>query len=266
MKLTILGTGNAYALKCYNTCFVLSDGDRHFLVDAGGGNTVISQLEKAGMSFLDIHDVFITHKHIDHILGIVWVYRMISQAMRFGTYKGECRFYTHAAVMPILKRLIADLMQKKDADMVGDRIHLITVEDGEALDIIGHEVTFFDIHSTKAPQFGFRMENVSGGPLTCCGDEPYTDVEEAYARGCKYLLHEAFCLYEEREIWTPYDFHHSTSRDAGLAAEKLGAETLIMYHTMDDDLAHRKTRYSAEAREVFSGNVLVPDDLEVIEL
>ena len=40
MKLTILGTGNALVTECYNTCFVLSEGEKHFMVDAGGGNTV----------------------------------------------------------------------------------------------------------------------------------------------------------------------------------------------------------------------------------
>ena len=45
MKLTILGTGNATVTECYNTCFALSDGNRHFLVDTGGGNSwVITEI------------------------------------------------------------------------------------------------------------------------------------------------------------------------------------------------------------------------------
>lgn len=43
MKLTILGTGNATVTECYNTCFVISDDDRHFMVDGGGGNTILHQ-------------------------------------------------------------------------------------------------------------------------------------------------------------------------------------------------------------------------------
>ena len=34
MKLTMLGTGHATVTKCYNTCFALTEGNRHFLVDA----------------------------------------------------------------------------------------------------------------------------------------------------------------------------------------------------------------------------------------
>lgn len=46
MKLSFLGTGNATATKCYNTCFLLeADGD-FLLVDAGGGNTILSRLER----------------------------------------------------------------------------------------------------------------------------------------------------------------------------------------------------------------------------
>ena len=48
MDITMLGTGNAMVTECYNTCFVLRDGDKHLLVDGGGGNTVLSQLKKAG--------------------------------------------------------------------------------------------------------------------------------------------------------------------------------------------------------------------------
>ena len=41
-KLIVLGTGNAMATKCYNTCFAIEDGEEYFLVDAGGGNGTIN--------------------------------------------------------------------------------------------------------------------------------------------------------------------------------------------------------------------------------
>ena len=45
-KLYVFGPGNAAVTKCYNTCFALSDGEELFLVDAGGGNGILSQSEK----------------------------------------------------------------------------------------------------------------------------------------------------------------------------------------------------------------------------
>lgn len=38
MNLTMLGTGNALVTECYNTCFVLEENGKYFMVDGGGGN------------------------------------------------------------------------------------------------------------------------------------------------------------------------------------------------------------------------------------
>lgn len=47
MKLTTLDTGHAMVFNCYNTCFALQEGQKTFLVDSGGGNTIIKQLRDA---------------------------------------------------------------------------------------------------------------------------------------------------------------------------------------------------------------------------
>ena len=54
MELIILGTGSAMVTKCYNTCFALRNGQKYFLVDAGGGNGILSQLEKAEIDYKNI--------------------------------------------------------------------------------------------------------------------------------------------------------------------------------------------------------------------
>lgn len=46
-RLVILGTGNAMATRCYNTCFALCPpGGDILLVDAGGGNGIFRQMER----------------------------------------------------------------------------------------------------------------------------------------------------------------------------------------------------------------------------
>lgn len=87
MKITMLGTGNALVTECYNTCFVLEDEGKYFMIDGGGGNEVLKQLKRAGLNWMDMRDIFVTHKHIDHILGIVWMMRLICQNMNKGTYE-----------------------------------------------------------------------------------------------------------------------------------------------------------------------------------
>jgi len=271
MKLTLLGTGNALVTECYNTCFVISDNDEHFMVDGGGGNGILTQLKRAGLNWMDMKHIFVTHKHLDHIMGIIWMVRMICQHMRSGVYEGDAYIYAHDEVIDHIRSMSRSLIRGKDVALLDDRLHLVEVHDGETRTIIGREVTFFDIGSTKAKQFGFTMnmekgENVSGDKLTCCGDEPYAECSYEYVKGSKWLLHEAFCLYSERDIFNPYEKSHSTVKDACEIASKLGIENIVLYHTVENNLKDRKELYTAEGRDYFDGNIYVPDDLEVIEL
>lgn len=266
MKITMLGTGNALVTECYNTCFVLSEGDRHFLVDGGGGNTVLRQLKRAGIDWKSIKDIFVTHGHVDHLLGIIWMVRMICQYMRQGEYEGEANIYAHEELISLLNGTAHSLLPEKDTRFIGRRLHLIPVADGGERQVIGRKTVFFDIHSAKAKQFGFTVSLGNGERLTCCGDEPYSEYERSYAEKSKWLLHEAFCLHTQADIFHPYEKSHSTVKDAAITAERLGVKNLLLYHTEDKNIADRKSLYLAEGHEYFNGNIFVPDDLETIEL
>jgi ribonuclease Z len=163
MDITMLGTGNALVTEYYNTCFVINDNEKHFMVDGGGGSTVLHQLKHAGLDWMNMREIFVTHKHIDHLMGIVWMIRMICQFMNQGTYKGEANIYAHDEVICLLRDMSYKLLQKKDTRFIDDRLHFITVADGDEHIINGRKVTFFDIRSTKAKQYGFCMELDSGG-------------------------------------------------------------------------------------------------------
>lgn len=266
MKLTMLGTGNAVVTACYNTCFVLQEDKGYFLVDGGGGNTVLRHLQLADIDWRQIRTIFVTHKHIDHIIGILWMMRLICQGMSRGEYEGEAVIYGHAEVIDLLRDMAGKLLQSKQTRFIDDRLHLVTVEDGEQREILGKTVTFFDIGSTKDRQFGFTMELGNGKRLTCCGDEPYHSCEEKYVRGSTWLLHEAFCLHSQAELFHPYEKHHSTVADACRLAEELDVENLVLYHTEDKNILRRKELYTQEGKAYFSGALYVPEDLESMEL
>lgn len=119
----MLGTGNALVTKCYNTCFTIHTPQTMLLVDAGGGNGILAQLEKAAIKLDDVHHIFITHEK-----------------------------------------------------------------------------------------------------------------------------------------------SHVTVKDAAENAEPLGVKNLVIYHTEDKNITHRKELYTAEAELYYRGNVFVPEDLETIEL
>lgn len=106
------------------------------------------------------------------------------------------------------------------------------------------------------------MEYAEGKKLTCCGDEPYNECEQKYAKNSTWLLHEAFCLFSQADKFKPYEKHHSTVKDACELAQKLEAENLILYHTEDKNISRRKELYTEEGRQYYKGNLWIPDDLK----
>lgn len=265
-ELYVFGTGNAQAVRCYNTCFALKDGEEFFMVDAGGGNGILKILEDMKVELSQIHHIFVTHEHTDHILGIVWMVRMIATAMKKGNYEGQLRIYCHHELTDTISTLCRLTLQGKFYKMIGERIFLVPVEDGETVRILDHDVTFFDILSTKAKQFGFTFALKDGRKLTCAGDEPLSAECVPYVKGSSWLLHEAFCLYEDRDRFKPYEKHHSTVKEACELAERLDIPYLVLWHTEDKRLADRKALYTAEGKEYYRGELHVPDDGEILSL
>ena len=265
-RLIILGTGNANATKCYNTCFAMETEGEYFLVDAGGGNGILAQLERAGIPMEAIHHIFLSHEHTDHLLGMVWMFRMIGARMKQGSYKGDLHFYCHRDLVESFLTIVRLTVQGKFVKLIGERIHIHPLEDGDEQQSLGYTLRFFDIRSTKAKQYGFTMRLKNGKVFTFVGDEPYREHEYPYAAQADWLLHEAFCLYEERDRFKPYEKHHTTVRDACQMAQELQVKNLILYHTEDKNLPRRKELYTLEGKEWYTGNLYIPEDLEVFTL
>ena len=211
-KLIVLGTGNAGATRCYNTCFILLDGKEPLLVDAGGG--IFTQLERAGIRPSDIHHAFLTHCHTDHLFGMIWMIRSVAQNIRGGSYEGTFTLYCHDELAGVVHSVADMTLPASMTQYIGDRILIVPVGDGEERPFGSYRATFFDIGSTKAKQFGFMLGLHSGKKLSCLGDEPCTPRGRKYAAGSGWLLSEAFCLYADRDRFKPYEKHHSTVREA----------------------------------------------------
>lgn len=264
--LIILGTGNATVMNCYNTCFAIEKEDEYFLVDTGGGNGILGQLDKAGIPMEKIHNIFISHEHTDHILGLVWLIRMIATRMKNGKYEGNLDIYCHEELKETILTIVKLTVQAKFYNMIGERIFFHIVGDGEERDIMGYHLTFFDIGSTKAKQFGFSTTLMNGKKFTFIGDESFKEHEAEYVDGADWFLHEAFCLYAQRDIFKPYEKHHATVKEACEVGEKYGVKNLILYHTEEKNLSRRQELYTEEGKQYYHGNLMVPEDLDRIVL
>lgn len=262
-RITMLGTGEAVTTHCYNTCFTLQAGDTTLLVDGGGGNGILCQLEKAGIALDELNAMFVSHAHTDHILGAVWGIRMMGHR-RNDTHRFEV--FGNDKVIYTLKTIINLTFNAANIARLKDTVDFHTLEDGEEFNVGAIQLKCFDIHSTKEKQYGFHAVLPSGTTVSFLGDEPFNEANRKIVEGSDWLMHEAFCLYADREKFKPYEKRHGTALDAGRDATSLHVKNLILYHTEDTDLAHRKQRYTAEAEECFKGKIFVPNDLEIINL
>ena len=98
-----------------------------------------------------------------------------------------------------------------------------------------------------------------GTKVSFPGDEPYR--ESLY----EFVLHEAFCVYDERDIFKPYEKHHSTVKDACELAQTLHIPNLVLWHTEDKDMKHRQGKYLAEGKQYYDGKLYIPEDFDVLK-
>lgn len=266
MKIDILGTGNAQATKIYNTCLIIENKGERLLVDGGGGNGILSILEKKGIPLTSLSSLFITHAHIDHLLGAVWIIRRISEEINKGKYTSIFHVFAHSELIDLLIPFLKATLTKKIVSLFGEKVIFVPVRDRESFPLLNGTLTPFDIKSTKLRQFGFILE-AEGLKIVDAGDEPLSAENHDLAKDADWMTHEAFCLYKDRDVFHPYEKNHSTVKDAALIAEDLGIGNLILYHTEDKTpIKTRKVRYTEEAKEYYRGNIFVPDDGDEITL
>jgi len=266
MQLVMLGTGEALVTKCYNTCFAFRNGGDYFLVDAGGGNGIMTRLEEMDIPYNAIKGMFVTHSHSDHVLGAIWIIRMFAEEMLEGRYTGGVVVYCHDELIHVINTVCALLLTPRHRKYIDSGVEFREVKSGELIDVVGMRLEFFDIHSTKAKQFGFSALLPGGKKLVCLGDEPFNEINACYVENADWLLSEAMCLYSEKETYNPYGKSHSTALDAARLAERMRVRNLLLYHTVDNNLSERRELYTREAKSAFSGEVFVPDDGEIIDL
>lgn len=263
-NMIFLGTGDAMTMRRYHTCWLLEQ-EETLLVDGGGGQEILRRMAALHYDWNRVRAMFLTHGHTDHLLGAIWVIRQVVILMGKGRYTGEFTVYTHEALCRLVDTICATALSGRMQPLYRTRVKLVPLADGETVETCGLTLTAFDLHSTKLTQFGFRAALADGTTVVTLGDEPFHEVCRPYAAGADWLLSEAFCLYRDRETAKPYEKCHATALDAGRNAAGLGVKHLVLYHT-EDYGEERRALFTAEAREVFSGAVFVPEDMETVSL
>jgi ribonuclease Z len=303
LQVYFLGTAGALPTPHRNPyCIMVKRGSDTLIFDCGEGAQ--QQMMRARTGF-GINAVFVTHWHADHFLGIFglihtlsfngrtapltiygpdWVHdvsRTIRQVGRFnlnfpvesveladGSY---VRFDGYTVTAFAVSHGIAALGYVLEEDPRPgrfDREKAITlgVTPGP---LFGRLQRGDTIQVEKdGRQWEVRPSDVMGAPrpgrkIVYTGDtRPVPDRIAAAARDADLLIHDA--TYDDAEKERALEFFHATAGQAGEAAAAAGALTLALIHV--------SSRYTDadthlhDARKYFSGHVIAPNDLDMVEV
>ncbi len=271
-------------------------GGERLLFDCGEGTQ--RQLLASSIGLVDLREVFLTHYHADHYLGLPGMLKTFALRGR----EEPITIYGPAGLTALfsdLRRIFGKLTYEYNLVEVrpGDRM----ARDGYTLDVfavlhgrfaVGYSLSEpdrpgrFDVATADAlgvpsgPERG-RLQHgealtladvrvvepaqVLGPPrrgrkVSITGDTaPCSDVVEA-ARNADVLVHEATFLEDEQE--RARETLHSTALDAAAAAREADVGLLALTHLSNRYLGRDAAR---EARTVFPATV-VPKDFDTIEV
>ncbi len=264
-KIIMLGTGNGGTMNLYNTCFVIQNENGNFLIDAGGSIEIIKKLNQVDIDYKSIRHIFISHSHTDHILGIFWLFKKISKNVVNGDIKEKINLYCNDVVFQAIREVSKYVLPDKLMNAIYSIVDFKVLNDGDKYNINGVDYTFFDIQAKGTKQFGFEC-SLNNKKLAFLGDETLNPNLYDRIKNFDYVMHEAFCLDSEENIFHAYEKKHSTARSVSKVMNKLDIRNLILYHTEESHKDERKKLYTEEAQSYFNGNVIVPNDLEIIEI
>ena len=277
------------------TALLVRRGGERLLFDCAEGTQ--RQLLVSSVGLVELREVFLTHYHADHYLGLpgmLKTFALRGRELPITVYGPPGLRDLFGALRRIFGRLTYEyeLVELRPGDVLSRGDHRIeTFPVAHGVSAISYSLVEeerpgrFDVAAAEAlgvpvgPERGalqagkpvellsgrvIRPEEVLGPPrpgrkLCLTGDTaPSPDVVEA-VRGADVLVHEATFLDEERE--RARETMHSTALDAAAVAREAEVRLLCLTHLSNRYFGHEMVR---EARTVFP-ETIVPRDFDIID-
>jgi ribonuclease Z len=297
LDLVFLGTaGSMPTGRRSPTALLLRRGGDRLLIDCAEGTQ--RQLMRSNVGLIDLREVFLTHYHADHYLGLpgmLKTFALRGRELPITIYGPRGLTDLFASLRRIFGKLTYpyELVELQAGDML-DRgeYRVVTFKVAHGVPALGYALVEeprpgrFDVATADAlgvppgPERG-RLQSgeaialddgsvvtpaqVLGSPragrkVLVTGDTgPSLDYIDL-AQGAELLVHEATFCEEERE--RAQETSHSTAREAAQVAKAAGVRMLALTHLSSRYFGRETAR---EARDVFPETV-VPRDFDVIEI
>jgi ribonuclease Z len=297
LDLVFLGTSaSAPTAGRAPSAMLVRRGGERLLFDCAEGTQ--RQLMRSSLGLPDLEEIFLTHFHADHTLGLPGLLKTFALRGR------EVPLTVYGP--PGLRDLLADL--RRVFGRVSYPVEAVEVRPGQALERDGYRILVFPVHhgvsavgyaldehdrpgefdAAAADALGIpfgpvrgalqRGESVtlgedrvvtpaevvgpprSGRRIVLTGDTAPVETVRVLAEGADVLVHEATFGEDERE--RARETLHSTARQAAETAAAAGVRLLALTHFSP---RHFGPELLEEAKAVFPGTV-APRDFDVIEV
>lgn len=297
LDVVFLGTsGSAPTARRAPSATLLRRAGERLLVDCGEGTQ--RQLLRSDVGLVELEEVFLTHLHADHFLGLPGMLKTF--ALR-GRETAMTVYGPHGTreLFGSLRRLFGRLTYEvsvaelEPGDVLArDGYRLVTFPVDHGVDALGYALVEaprpgrFDVDAAAAlgvPSGPERGRLQQGSPVTLddgrvvtpeevvgpdragrvvvvAGDTaPAASVVEA-AAGADVLVHEATFLADERD--RARETRHSTAGEAALVAREAGVKVLALTHVSN---RYGGREVEEEARQLFA-ETIVPRDFDVVDV
>jgi len=272
IKITILGSGTPRVnIDRFSQSILVEHKKDKFLFDAGRG--ALLRLNQSHILPNEIHNIFFTHLHSDHILGFAdilmtgWVYHRKSPLNIYGPI-GTKHFVDNT-----LKAFNEDIIVRSKAperlDKKNLRSNITIIEDGYKINKNGLTIEAFSVkHEPFTHAFGFKIFN-DKYCMIISGDTTYTENVIRKAKNCDLLIHEIAHASEHTLKKFPKAkgviSYHTDIRQLSQIVNKVKPRLTVLNHVLsldgssDDEILKNLKKYT-------SHDVLIAKDLMTIDL
>jgi ribonuclease Z len=225
-----------------------------YLVDCGEGTQL--RLMQAGES-LKIRRIFLTHDHLDHILGLAGL--LFSISIRRMRPIPRVTVYGGDTTLQRAKTLI-QMIRSKPTSKPHVEVEFVEVTPGMVFSEKNITVQAFRTNHRERPCYGyiFKTKGLRSEKAVFTGDTGYFDRLIGLAANADYLISEANFLSDQEELAKKVG--HLTARQAASIARSAKVETLLLTH-VSRKYDKAMDRVLDEARRIFPRTFL-PKDLE----
>lgn len=158
MKIYPLGVGGAFTKSNYHNNYIIHLDEKCMLIDAG--TTLRYSLPEAGFNYRDIHFIFISHLHFDHVGGLEEMVLQRYWHFEEGTHSPKkTTIIIHEKLLSSLKALLRNGLENQGRT-VDDFCDFICLKDDGNYNIGDYRFSIFDTtnaHAEGMLSFGFKL-------------------------------------------------------------------------------------------------------------